>query len=325
MIVALVAYMIFALSPLYAQTAGKEAVSQFDLIPDQYLTAARAKRVLFMNRSVGVNLDNAINCFTAQSYGKAQNVCRREMVQIGGVWQYIQHSDADWSTLDPYIKFTPSPTIYNRSNWSYFIFADTWETMVQDFIEGLHNGGIPAQTKTGSPVTVIVDNYDILSFQFSYLNVEVGSTISQFFTVRPGQFDDAWDLEREIDDHLTPRGAKFIYWTSSLARSIGTAEAEQFNNSVRFWAALHNRPLFDFAGVGQHNPDGSSCYDNRDGVAFSFGAQQENYPDDGLNISAVCPNKTPEANGGHLVTAHGTVSVAKAFWVMIAKLAGWNP
>ena len=84
--------------------------------------------------------------------------------------------------------------------------------------------------------------------------------------------------------------------------------------------------LLDAADILSHTPSGAPCYDNRDGVAYYVNEkQQENFPDDGSNIPAICPQYTTEAFGGHLgnVSAGG-IRLAKAMWVLMAQLAGWT-
>jgi hypothetical protein len=80
------------------------------------------------------------------------------------------------------------------------------------------------------------------------------------------------------------------------------------------------------ADILSHDPSGAPCYDNRDGVYFSNGNQSENYPNDGINRLAICPHYTTELDGGHLGSVStGKIRVAKAFWVLMAQIAGWRP
>jgi hypothetical protein len=118
---------------------------------------------------------------------------------------------------------------------------------------------------------------------------------------------------------------KVIWFTSSLARSIGTPESESFNAQLREYANNNNIILFDVADILSHTPLESPCYDNRDGVPYSFGNNSENHPDDGLDIPAICPEYTTETEGGHLGSVSaGKIRVAKAFWVLMARIAGWD-
>jgi hypothetical protein len=52
----------------------------------------------------------------------------------------------------------------------------------------------------------------------------------------------------------------------------------------------------------------------------------EDYPDDGLELPAICQHYTTEVDGGHLGdVAVGKIRVAKAFWMLMARSAGWSP
>ncbi|MFZ0427812.1 MAG: hypothetical protein WAO20_06830 [Acidobacteriota bacterium] len=307
-------------------------LQQFDSIPDQYLQAARNLRVLFMDRSVGINTTDALNCLTASSYDSSRVTCRRDFREVNGSWELILRNSADVASglVPTYIQFSPSPTRYNRANWDFFIFADTWDKMATDFISGLHNRAIPADDPV-SGASVLIDplDYDVVSFQWSYLNVDEGSSIASFFTHLPGDYDDVYDLEREVNATLTSASPPrvFVYWTTSLARSIGTDVATEFNQLMRQWCIDNNKILFDFADIEAYDMNGNPCYDNRDGVPYTTpsGNASENHPSDGVNIPAVCQEKTLETDGGHLGTAQGVISVAKGFWLLVAEIAGWSP
>ena len=74
-----------------------------------------------------------------------------------------------------------------------------------------------------------------------------------------------------------------------------------------------------------YTPTGEPCYDNRDGVPYILGGVvRENYPDDGLNMPAICQHYTGDVEGGHLISP-GIIRAAKSWWILMARLAGWNP
>ena len=85
--------------------------------------------------------------------------------------------------------------------------------------------------------------------------------------------------------------------------------------------------LFDVADIEAHTDQGAPCFDNRDGVEYCNRAGNcENYPDDGLETPAICQDYTTEIDGGHLGSVSaGKIAVAKAFWVLMARIAGWDP
>ena len=114
---------------------------------------------------------------------------------------------------------------------------------------------------------------------------------------------------------------------TARARGIGTRVSMDFNNQMRQYVQQNGKFLLDVADIESHDPWGNPCYDNRDGVAYTApGAGSENYPDDGVNDPAICQHYTAEVNGGHPGNPDvGKIRLAKAFWVLMARVAGWNP
>ncbi len=185
---------------------------------------------------------------------------------------------------------------YNRSNWTFEYRTGDWSGLTQDFIQSL----APAY----------VNSKDVLSYQFSYLNVDQGSDIanpsSGFFADNANRYD-IHDLEAYMSQHSDKT---FILWTTSLSRAIGSQEATDFNNQMRQYALANDMVLFDVADILSHTDQGAPCYDNRN---------------DGQNIPAICRDYTTEIDGGHLGSVSaGKIAVAKAFWVLMARLAGWD-
>ena len=94
---------------------------------------------------------------------------------------------------------------------------------------------------------------------------------------------------------------------------------------MRQWTSDNDKILFDLADILSHSPDGAPCYDNRDGVAYTINSNTENHPDDGLNTLAICQHYTSETEGGHLGSpSAGKIRVSKAYWVLMARIAGWD-
>jgi hypothetical protein len=94
---------------------------------------------------------------------------------------------------------------------------------------------------------------------------------------------------------------------------------------MREYAINNNKILFDVADIEAHDPDGNPCYDDRDGVEFCGSNGCENEPDDGQYLPAICQDYTTESNGGHLGSVSaGKIRIAKAFWVLMARIAGYD-
>lgn len=266
------------------------SIALFERIPTRYLTTARGLRVLFSDRSVGQNFHEALNCLAAASFGSAPSYCRRHYVSgtSGTVMTYSQ-ADYDAGRVPPVIRFTPSPTLYNRSNWEFVSDDGGWSNLTCNFIQ-----------------TIAPANMDknILSYQFSYLNVADNSDIMRFWQNNPNECD-IYDLEAFMAQH---RDKTFIFWTTSLSRAIGTQVSTDFNNRMRQYARDRNVFLMDFADIESYTHDGRPCYDNR-----------------GRNLPAICQDYTTESEGGHLGSVSGArIRTAKAFWVLMARVAGWD-
>jgi len=276
----------------------RNSVSLFDSIPEQYKNAASNLRMMFMDRSVGANIFEGITCLS-YLHSSAPNHCKR-YEHNGNPSFPVNPSEVYWSGT------------WNCSNWSYRFWPDgcnDWNQKVDCFIDYVEQR---------------IDSFDVVGFQFSYLEVAVGSDIAHpvngFFGT--GSFGTANHYMQFQNTHADK---KVIWFTSSLARSIGTEESESFNEQLRQYAASNQIILFDVADILSHTPWDSPCYDNRDGVAYSFGNNSENHPDDGLEIPAICQEYTTETEGGHLGSVSaGKIRVAKAFWVLMARIAGWD-
>ncbi len=301
------------------------SVALFDHIPAQYLGATRNIPMLFSDRSVGANIHQGLDCLAAGAWYEAPAHCRRDYYDSNGsswFWKTYGRTDYENGLVPDRILFEPDPQLYNRSNWTFEFQMGTWDQLLDNFASVL----VPAYTQGAN-------EKDVLSFQFSYINIEDGSTIADpqqgFFVDLPhnGTYPtrERWDisdmeaLEAQYPDKV------FIYWTTSLARSIGTDVGTDFNNQMRAYAQSNNKVLFDFADIESHDDRGVPCYDNRDGVQFCMNGNCENHPNDGRNIPAICSAYTTETDGGHLGSVSaGKIRLVKAFWVLMARIAGWD-
>jgi hypothetical protein len=299
------------------------SVELFERIPDTYLAGARNLRMLFADRSVGQNINEALNCLTASSWPQAPSYCRRDYDEIdGNTWNWKTFALEDYvnNRVPARILFSPDPVKYNRSNWTYDWATGTWDEIVALFVQQL--------------APQYVNSKDVLSFQFSYLNIQPGTNIASssdgFFVDLPSNYYGSSRVRWDISDleGLEARYPNkiFIYWTSSLARGLGSAEGRDFNNQMRAYAIENEKILFDVAAILSHDERGNPCYDNRDGVAYcTMTGSCENHPNDGIAYPAICQDYTTETDGGHLGSVSaGGIRVAKAFWVLMAMIAGWG-
>lgn len=292
-----------------AQTVDHRNLSDFESLTPAQIQAAQNLRLVFINRSVGHNISQGLDCL-AVPYQSAPNYCKR--------WQHpapefsVSQSDISWSGS------------YSRSRWAFGAWPGTginpeidcnssasyWYNQVQCFIDFVdaHAGA-----------------YDVMSFQFSYLEVtdnsDIAHPVTGFFGTNPPQGRKTIrDLEALRQRHPN---VKFVLQTTSLARGIGNAVSRDFNAQMRTYAAQHNWPLLDIAAILSHDISGAPCYDNRDGIPYIVNGQvRENFPSDGFNYPAICQQYTSEVNGGHLGSpSAGLIRTAKAWWVLMAEIA----
>ncbi len=284
----------------------------FNQIPANYLTAARNLRQMYSDRSVGSDINNYLACFTATSWPSSNTACRRDYISNWD-WKTFTQTDFDQNQVPAAILFTPDPTVYNRSNWTFEARQGTWSDLTKNFIEELAPSYLSSK--------------DVLSYQFSYLNVTDDLDIADpnvgFFANNSNRYD-IYDLEAFTAQH--PDKTIFL-WTTSLARGIGNQVSTDFNNQMRQYALAHDKILFDVADILSHTPTGEPCYDNRDGVEYcSMVGDCENFPNDGINYPAICQEYTTETIGGHLGSVSaGGLQITRAYWVLMARIAGWNP
>jgi hypothetical protein len=289
------------------------SVALFDQIPEQYLTAAANLRMMFVDRSVGANINDGLNCLQYASDEAAPSACKRYNHVVPSFSS--PQSEVNWSRTGG----------YNRANWDFFGWPGT---------------GIPPELPCGVSTGYWYDKlecfvryvdqnpnaYDVYGWQPSYLEVDDSSDIMSpttgYFVHQSNRYD-IGDYEAMQARHA---GRRFMHHTSSLARGIGTQASTDYNNQVRQYVTQTGGILLDVADIESHDPWGNPCYDNRDGVPYTAGNASENYPNDGVNRPAVCQHYTRESDGGHLGNPDSAkIRLAKAFWVVMARVAGWNP
>lgn len=306
------------------------SVELFDQIPQQYIEAARNIKMVFSDRSVGVNINESLDCLAANSWARSSASCRRDYYPSDWKWKTYNQTDLDNGIIPSRIQFAPDPIKYERSNWAYVITdPSNWHQMLDRYVNYL--------------VPTYLSQNDIVTFQFNYLSVSNTSKIMSEPSVNPsptqpesygGFFYRVPEIEGRYDvSDLEAIEAEnpnktFIYWTTSLSRPTGNKTATDFNNAMREYTRTNNKILFDVADIESHTETGAPCYDSRDGIQYcnSTTGACENYPDDGVQYPAICQDYTTEVDGGHLGSVSGArIRLAKAYWVLMAEVAGWNP
>ncbi len=259
------------------------SIDLFDQIPPSYLLAAQAMRFVFMDRSVGSNINDGLTCLSYPNWESSPSHCRRT---------YVDNSQTQWKTFTSRDTIIPSeinfPGGYNRDNIEFLMGTGTWEQDLESFIQMYPNYA----------------DRDVFTFQHNYLHVAAGSTIDDVYfdpDYEGSNIVDLLDLEAQYPNK------QFVYWTTSLAKTVGTSDAQSFNDQMRSWANSNGKILLDVADIESHDLDGRVCRNE-------------------LGFDVICDDYTTEMEGGHLGSVSaGKIRIAKAIWVLLAQMSGWNP
>lgn len=188
-------------------------------------------------------------------------------------------------------------TKYDWSNWTFEFHQPPpeqnpgWYNKVSLFIDRIDS-------------MASSEKYDYAGFKFGYVDAVPGSEIEdQFFNYPNSPYPTIKDMEELQARHPD---ITLIYWTIALGRAIGSQESDSFDQQLREYAKNHNHILMDIAAIESHTSDGQPCFDNAGG-----------------GHEAICDEYTNEVNSGHL-NALGSLRMAKAMWVLMARLAGWD-
>lgn len=187
------------------------------------------------------------------------------------------------------------PYKYNRSNWKF---------------QGLEKGGWYGKCDNfTSVVAEQIDNYDIFSFKYCYLegldgimepcgNPFSGQKVQNAFNYLKNAYE---TLENKYPDKI------FIIWSIPLTQ-VGQYCTDTLNTLIRRYARENNKILFDIADIETYAPDGKPTK-NEQGWELAY--------------KGYCGEQQPGAKSCH---PNWTCSImlAKAFWVMLAKIVGWE-
>lgn len=113
----------------------------------------------------------------------------------------------------------------------------------------------------------------------------------------------------------------FIYMTGHLDGTGVNGNLNQMNNRIRAYCQANNKVLFDFADIESYNPDGAYFLDKNatDGCNYNGGnwATEWCASHSGSELCAPTDCAHSESLNCNLK--------ARAFWWLLARIAGWNP
>jgi hypothetical protein len=134
---------------------------------------------------------------------------------------------------------------------------------------------------------------DVASFKFCYIDNNYSGTAQE-----------AFDSVRTVMEGLESDypNVTFFWWTMPLTTS-GDQARDGYNALVRAYCAAHNKYLLDIADIECHNPAGIKQTD-ASGHELLFDVYS--------------------TDGGHLDKNNSNVRVALAYWVLLARITGWD-
>lgn len=100
----------------------------------------------------------------------------------------------------------------------------------------------------------------------------------------------------------------FIWVTQAVSQhpdwvnGSGGQVVQRFNQELRAYAQANNKALYDLAAIESHDPDGNPCY---------------------AGVEQICPQYSADL-AGHPNKQQGSIRLAKGFWWLMARIAGWN-
>ena len=119
----------------------------------------------------------------------------------------------------------------------------------------------------------------------------------------------------------------FIYMTGHLDGSGVNGNLNKRNNQIRNYVRMNKKVLFDFADIESFDPDGNSflqlhandgCFYDRNGDGRRKDNWCEEWVDNNPNHGIPLPT-----HAAHTHPLNGALK-GRAFWWMMARLAGWN-
>jgi len=120
-------------------------------------------------------------------------------------------------------------------------------------------------------------------------------------------------------------GVKFVYMTGHLDGTGKNGNLNLRNEQIRAFCRANGKILFDFADIESHDPDGKVNYmerDARDSCDYKANGVTRNWADDWLASHPGHGIDLP-ASAAHSRPLNAALK-GRAFWWMMARLAGWD-
>ncbi len=198
--------------------------------------------------------------------------------------------------------------------WASNLYAYNWDGT--DGALSLHDYVPDGDLGNPDRVTWASRTRDLLNGPGGDRNVVVWSWCGQVSWANPGDIDTYLNLMNQLE--IDYPNVRFVYMTGHLDGSGEGGNLNQCNNQIRDYCRNNNKVLFDFADIETYDPDGNYFGDRdaNDGCDYNGG----NWADEWCNRN---PGQCADCDCAHSKGIN-CQQKGKAFWWMLARLAGWE-
>ncbi len=235
--------------------------------------------------------------------------------------KYIEKAKADFKVAYGHTshgsQVVSGMNALQKSNPSLFAFGRSGEGL--SFLDGTPRGDL------GNPDrrTWAARTRDFLNHSGKDRNVILWSWCGQAGNASEDDIETYLSLMNHLEKDFP--GVTFVYMTGHLDGSGKNGTLNRRNEQIRNFCREHKKVLFDFADIESFDPDGKVNYmelNARDNCDYRQDKVKKNWADEWLEKN---PDHTIALPGGaaHTRPLNGALK-GRAFWWMMARLAGWN-
>jgi len=186
---------------------------------------------------------------------------------------------------------------YDRRAWKFIPRGNSgWYGKIDDFIAAVEDSA---------------GYFDVMSFKYCYLDgLDETDMPCGKYPSNPEKVKKAWDYLRDNILYLENKypEKRFVWWTIPLTQS-GQHCTDELNNMIRSFCMENGKILFDLADI--------ECHDTLGNLVLGIDNTEKAF-------KPYCGEPKPDAVACHPGDL-GALVISKAIWVMMARIAGWDP